>query len=318
MLLLIDASNAAHRVFNAVEPLFTSYGRVTTITFGLLRLVRHVLSQFNPDNYVIVWDGGRSKRRMELYPEYKAQRDKDRQETPESKERFFDYINQVRSVRELLDLIGAPQVFIKGAEADDIIAQLAGYGSNDCTIVSTDKDFWQLVTDGCSCYDPVKNKTVDAANFAQVTGFTGPEAYFQFKCMVGDSSDGIGGIPGVGEKTAKQVLEQYGHVTNILEDETDLPRRIRLVIDNLDIFVRNLEMMTLHLQPDPIVARMIPGLLPAPYNVQELEQTFKDLEFFSILEGMGKFMAPFNKALLRSGGINNGHRSRESQAGRTA
>ena len=217
MKLIVDGNNVAYRS-DAVLNLSIDTMRVSAI-YGTLTTLRHLLNRFEPDELLVAWDGGRSPFRTTAYPEYKAHRDVDDELVVAQKKMLFE---QIVCTKEILSLLPVSQVEIPETEADDVIAALSLLSGEDVIIVSNDRDFIQLVSDTVSLYFPTEKVllTADALKNdpelvsrikKDYSGLT-PRQVLQVKMMVGDKSDNITGIPGVGIKTALEWMGVLGTV----------------------------------------------------------------------------------------------------------
>lgn len=212
--LLIDGNNlVAIASFVKMEELTTPDGFPTGGIMGFLRIVRNILDDLEPDKVVVAWDGGRSRWRCSCFPDYKAQRASART-TPEDQKAYEDYLTQMRVVQDdLSPLLGLANVRIRGYEGDDLLAFMSrevaeSVDDSIATIVSTDKDALQLVSPKVWVYSPIKKLMIRPQNFKAVTGLKVGQ-YLEYRMLIGDKSDNIPGIPGIGEKTAKSILSEY-------------------------------------------------------------------------------------------------------------
>lgn len=215
MILVVDGQNLAFAC-NMTQELSTSYNHPTHATLGFLRSLGAVCDRFNAKQIYVAWDGGRSTQRLALYHDYKANRNVLKND-PEWLRRREALDKQIEDIKKLLSMLGAKQIWGDNLEGDDIIAHLVGSTSDmglHSTIISADKDFWQLVNTFTGVFNPVNNgckhKHVTMDNFKEATSLQTPAQYIEFKAMVGDPSDGIPGCKGVGEKTALKILHDFG------------------------------------------------------------------------------------------------------------
>jgi DNA polymerase I len=216
-LFLIDGYALIYRAFFAMisRPLTTSKGENTSAAFGLTRFLLKLMKEYEPDYLGVVMDAGTSVR-SQVYPEYKATREKMPDELQAS-------IPRVRSLVEAFDI---PILEIPDHEADDVIGTLAHRASEagvETVIVSGDKDFYQLIGERVSLLNPgrggqatVEEEWVDRRNAAERLGVP-PERVCDYLALIGDSSDNIPGARGIGPKTAIKLIEEYGPVESILE-----------------------------------------------------------------------------------------------------
>jgi DNA polymerase-1 len=267
-LFLIDGNWYLHRAFNALPHMSTRTGLPTNAIYGFALMLVKLMTEHRPAYLAVVFDSPKPSFRHDLYGEYKADR---RPMADELKE-------QVPWVHRLVEAFNVSRVMIDGVEADDIIATLArqaqGRGMS-CTVVSGDKDLMQLVGDGTKLFDTFKDKVYDRAEVIEKWGVP-PERMADLLALMGDSSDGIPGLPGCGEKTARALVEQFGDVEGLLARreevsgkkvraalfEPDAPQRLRLWKDLVTL--RDQEQLDLELDAlrwsGPDVARLEPLL----------------------------------------------------------
>jgi DNA polymerase-1 len=178
------------------------------------------------DLLVVVFDAGRQTFRQEIYPGYKAHR-------PEAPE---DLIPQFRLIREACSAFNVPSIEAVGFEADDLIATYAHHGVQsgyEVCIISSDKDLMQLVTPHVSMLDPIKNHPIREAEVLQKFGVT-PDKVIEVQALAGDASDNVPGVPGIGIKTAAELINTYGSLENLLAKAGEIkqPKRRQALIDH--------------------------------------------------------------------------------------
>jgi len=234
-ILLIDGMNTLIRSFSllkAMNPTGTHVGGLV----GFLRSLGFVTRTFDPTRVVIVWDGkGGSGNRQNIDPNYKAQRATSRithwglYDTKEEETEAL--IGQLFRVQDYLDCLPVHQVVLDKLEADDIMAYIAKRASassvKKCTIVSSDKDFLQLVDDTVEIYAPVKKKTFNKSNIFEELKVL-PENYNIVKALLGDNSDNLAGVKGLGIKT---IVNEFPKLTS---ERTDLDYVYKICEDKLD------------------------------------------------------------------------------------
>lgn len=219
MILLIDGNNLAHRVFHTNSGLLTTKdGEPSGVIRGTLGSIRGMLEKFpEVTKVIVVWDGGKADWRKEVYPEYKAQRDYGKDD-PEKAERYAGLWSQIDTLNENLHKFGVNSIKVGGWEADDIIALIARKAEIHTMVVTSDKDMLQLISDNVSVYSPYKDRVITPLNFEDETGVEF-NAYIGYRALLGDPSDNIIGIPGIGEKTAQTLMKKWGHIDNILQSQ---------------------------------------------------------------------------------------------------
>jgi len=207
-LYLIDGHNVLYRTFFGVPRLTAPDGSPTNVVLGVARILLKILREERPDAVVAVFDSREPTPRHALYPEYKANRLK----TPE------DLAAQIPVVDEMIDALGVRRLSVAGAEADDIIGTLSRRAEErgmDVVIVSSDKDMYQLVSKRVKVRDGLKEHTVGEAQVEEVFGVP-PGKVADLLALAGDPSDNIPGVPGIGEKTASELIRDFGSLDAVL------------------------------------------------------------------------------------------------------
>ena len=209
-LYLLDASSYIYRAYYGIRELATSGGLPTNAILGFTRLLLDLLHEQRPDYLAVVLDGPRDATfRRALYPAYKAQRDA----VP------ADLIPQFPYIRQILAALNIPTLEAPGFEADDVIATLArAYAAQgvDVTVVSGDKDLLQIVSDRVSLLDTMKGKRSGVAEVRERFGVP-PELVADILGLAGDTSDNIPGVPGIGGKTAIDLVQRFGSLEEVLK-----------------------------------------------------------------------------------------------------
>ncbi|HYB58367.1 MAG TPA: DNA polymerase I [Alphaproteobacteria bacterium] len=205
---LVDGSGYVFRAFHALPPMARPDGTPVNAVFGFTNMLMKLISESDADCIAVIFDAARATFRNEIFPEYKAQR-------PEPPE---ELIPQFPLVREAARAFNLPAIEQGGYEADDLIAtyaRLAREAGAKVTIVSSDKDLMQLVRDGIEMLDPIKGKTIGSAEVAEKFGVP-PEKVVDVQALAGDSVDNVPGVPGIGVKTAAQLINEYGDLEALL------------------------------------------------------------------------------------------------------
>ena len=274
LLLLIDGSSYLYRAFHALPNLSTSSGRPTGAIYGVINMLRKLLSDELPQYAAVVFDARGKNFRHELYPDYKA----NRPPMPD------DLKSQIPYVHDLVRAMGIPLISIEGVEADDVIATLARRAARDGlhTLVSTgDKDLAQIVNDDVELVDTMQDKRMDMAGVEQKFGVT-PDRIVDYLALVGDASDNIPGVPKVGPKTAVKWLADYGSLDEIMEHADQVKGKVG---DNLKA---SLEQLLLSRELATVRANVDVGIEPAALSMEDadtsiLKRIFTELEFNSWL-----------------------------------
>lgn len=307
--LLIDGNNIAYRS-DAVLNLSVGTTRVSAI-YGMLTTLRHLLLRFEPAKIVVAWDHGKSKFRCKLYPEYKSHRDLDDEVRKEQKRVLFEQIERIKAI---LTLLGIPQAEIPGVEADDIIAVLSRELQGQKVIVSNDRDFLQLVREDVAVYFPTDRVYLDAAAMTdekevakvkrEYAGLT-PRQVLMFRMLTGDKSDNISGVGGVGDRTARRLVELAGNCNpaELFDKLTAHKGRLnyREVLATLPeseaILHRNRVLMdltyALHKKTQQILPRL--NLQRMPCDEDLLRKYFFKLKFASFLKEFDTWFDPFRR-----------------------
>jgi DNA polymerase-1 len=278
-LFLIDGTAFAYRSFFAIRTALTdAEGRPTNAVYGFARVMLKILREQKPSHIVVMFDAGGETFRHKMYPEYKATR----QETPP------ELKSQFPMMRMLVEAFGIPMLCVPGVEADDVIGTLARRAESagmDAVIVTGDKDLLQLINERVTVYDPSKG---DSGWWCGPDGVrerfgVGPEGVIDLLALMGDASDNVPGVRGVGEKTACKLLETYGTLDAVYEHANELRGKLRENIVACEDSARlSRELVTIDtsvpLDFEIESARMI-GLDNA-----KLAEAFAKLSFKSLLE----------------------------------
>ena len=227
-LYLIDGSGFIFRAFHALPPMTRADGTPVNAVLGFTNMLLKLLTDFHAGQVAIIFDAARGNFRHEIYPEYKA----NRSEPPD------ELIPQFGLIREAVAAFSLPSIELEGFEADDLIATyacLARDRGQEVTIVSSDKDLMQLVREGVDMFDPIKNRVIGRAEVIEKFGVP-PEQMIDLQAMVGDSVDNVPGIPGIGPKTAAQLLGEFGTLENLLANAATIKqdKRRETIIENAD------------------------------------------------------------------------------------
>lgn len=233
-LYLIDGSGFIFRAYYAM-----AYGRQAGMTnpdgievgavYGFTNMLLKMLKDYHAPYIAVIFDAARENFRNEIYPDYKANRD----ETPE------DLIPQFALIRDATEAFDMPALEMRGYEADDLIAtyaRLAEEEGKKVVIVSSDKDLMQLVRPGVRMLDPMKGKFVGEDEVLEKFGVT-PDKVVDVQALAGDSTDNVPGVPGIGVKTAAQLINEYGSLEELLEraEEIKQPKRRESLIEHAEM-----------------------------------------------------------------------------------
>ena len=217
-LLLIDANSIVHRAYHALPNLMTSKGAHTGAIYGFLTIFLRIVAELSPTHVAAAFDLKAPTFRHRLYAPYKGTR----------KPMDAELAEQFEPLKELLALMRVPVVSKEGYEADDILGTLSARTDDDTVILTGDRDSFQLVSPTTRIYWTKKGvsdvEVIDLARLA-ADGFT-PQSFIDYKALRGDPSDNIPGVPGVGEKTAKLLLEQYKTLDEVLDHASEVKGKL--------------------------------------------------------------------------------------------
>jgi DNA polymerase-1 len=285
-LFLVDGYALIYRAFFALisRPLTTSKGENTSASWGIANFLRLLMTNHQPDYLGWVHDSGLSFRH-ERYPAYKATREKLTEELQSDFDRGMDRICQI------LDAYRIPILSLPGYEADDVIGTLVARGVEagvNTVVVSGDKDFQQLVRPGVWLLNPgrggsanVEEHWVGVENAEERLGIA-PEFVTDYLALVGDSSDNIPGVRGIGDKTASELVRQYGHLESILSHAGEITKKRprEALLEHADNARLSKELVTIR-DDLPILLDLNSLKVSAP-DSQRLRELFIELEFHSL------------------------------------
>ena len=219
--LILDGHSLAYRAFHAlpVENFATSSGQHTNAVYGFVSMLINVLKEQKPTHIAVAFDISRETFRSRIYPEYKATRAKSPAE----------FAGQVELIKQVLEAINIPVVTVEDFEADDVIATLAHASSIPVKIVSGDRDSFQLVNENVTVLYPKKGMSDLALMTPEAVSEkygVSPQRYRDLAALVGETSDNLPGIPGVGPKTAAKWIEQYGSLDDILQAQETISGKV--------------------------------------------------------------------------------------------
>ncbi len=273
-LLLVDGSSWLHRAFNALPALSNKAGEPTGALYGVLNMLRRLLADYRPDYLAVVFDAPGKTFRHDLFPEYKAHR-------PPLDPQL---VQQIKPLHACVRAMGLPLLQISGVEADDVIGTLTRQATArglPVLIVSGDKDLAQLVDERVRMLDTMKNVVTDAAGVEQKFGVP-PARIVDWLALVGDSSDNIPGVPGVGPVTAAKWLREYGSLDALIANAAAVSGKIG---DKLRAGLEQLPLSRQLATLDCAVSLPVTfeELRPAPPDAATLRTLFEHYEFRSWL-----------------------------------
>tara|TARA_R100000008_G_scaffold85472_1_gene75514 strand:+ start:1858 stop:2862 length:1005 start_codon:yes stop_codon:yes gene_type:complete len=245
--LVIDGLNNFIRCFSAI-PMMSDNGYHIGGLIGFLRSLSYIIKLIRPTRILIVFDGkGGSQKRKKLFPDYKAGRAfksklNRRVEFSKEGDEHTSMVQQMSRLMEYLECLPVQTFSLDNVEADDVISYVANKGKfTRCTIMSTDKDFLQLVDDRINVYSPSKKKLYNTETLMEEYDIH-PENFLMYRMVDGDKSDNIPGVKGIGLKT---LIKLYPEISTEPISLKELVSRDNRLSDNLDILKRNFELMDL-------------------------------------------------------------------------
>lgn len=294
-LFLIDAYAMIFRGYYALirSPRITSTGIDTSAIFGFTNSLIELIRREKPTHLAVVFDVGQASIRTEDFADYKA----NRSETPEAIKLAIPYIHRI------LEAMHVPILGLEGYEADDLIGTLSvkaekeGY---EVFMVTPDKDFAQLVTDRVKIYKPgLKGAEFEILGVEEVKAkyeIEDPKQVIDFLAMMGDAVDNIPGLEGVGEKTAKKFLKEYGSIENLLANTADLKGKLKEKVENsAERGILSKKLATI-ICDAPIEFHQEQYDLDTP-DFEKVKEVFDEIEFRRLYENLYRAFAPANESI---------------------
>ena len=238
-LTLVDGSGFIFRAYYALPPLTRKDGTPINAVMGYCNMIWRLIAETKTDSLAVIFDTASKTFRNEIYKEYKA----NRSEAPE------DLVPQFSLIREATKAFNIPYIELAGYEADDIIATYASQASSEgweVDIISSDKDLMQLVKDNVKMIDPMKMITIDKEQVFKKFGVY-PDKVIDVQALAGDSTENIPGVPGIGIKTAAELINHYGDLESLLTraHEIKQPKRKENLINFADLARISMKLVTL-------------------------------------------------------------------------
>jgi len=246
MILIIDGNNYAFRTA-AIHSLTNDINEDVTVMYGFIKMLQHMVQKHSPEQIFVCWDYGGSKPKKDFYPDYKGNRKHD-------STLHEEVSRQIKLLHGILPLLKVQVVQTRGVEADDIIWYISkklSEDGKDVLVTSSDQDLLQCINTKTSVYSPARKIEITLDNFRDIYGVE-HKSFVDYKALVGDTSDNIKGVEGIGKKTASDLLTKYGSIVHMVKDEEAIEhlkksKRTAKILDkeNIKVIIRNLKLMKL-------------------------------------------------------------------------
>lgn len=314
--IVIDGNSIGYAAHSVRE--LTVHGKQVQAIFFTLKMIKAVIDRFGQDasELIVLWDS-RAKWRYEIFPEYKGKRD----DSPEKVKSRAAYKEQTPVIRKMLSMLGVAQWMAQGEEADDLGAAIVHNREpgQKIVLVSGDKDWLQLVCPDVIWFDPrEEGRLITAMSFEEKTGYANPVLFSQAKAVLGDSSDNINGVEGVGEKCLALLFQLYGSIPKFIQwsgahashasgefDKGDLPEELSrwrkklsnfAYGDGLEVFKRNMQLMNLlskRHRSTEIIEKIVKS--HSPMDMDGFIDKCHELSFASIVKNEAAWKQAFEK-----------------------
>ena len=280
---LIDGSGYIFRAYYALPPLSRKSDGLPTgavsgfcsMLFKLLEDARSVDSKNKPTHFAVIFDSARKNFRNEIYSDYKA----NRAEAPDDLAPQFEYI------RKSVEAFNLPSIELLNYEADDLIAtyakKITEVGAK-VTVISSDKDLMQLVSNKVRLFDPMKSKVIGEKDVIEKFGVK-PSQVIDVQSLAGDSSDNVPGVPGIGVKTAAELINKYKTLENLLKKASEIPqnKRRETLLSNKDKAMISKQLVTL--KNDVPLKNDAADFIIKDIDKDKLYEFLRDMEFNRLL-----------------------------------
>ncbi len=265
---LVDGSGYIFRAFHALPPLTRPDGTPINAVLGFTNMLMKLLDDTDADHIAVIFDAARRNFRNDIYPDYKGTRP----DTPP------ELIPQFALIHEATRAFNVPAIQMEGYEADDLIATYAEHAvaaGAEVTVVSSDKDLMQLVTDKVRLYDPMKNRPIGKDQVLEKFGVP-PDKVVDVQSLAGDSTDNVPGVPGIGIKTAAELINLYGDLDTLLARAAEIkqPKRRENLLANTELAKISRELVRLK--------RDVPVTVPLGDLARRLWQPEMLIEFLKV------------------------------------
>lgn len=275
-LYLIDGNSYIYRAFFAIRGLSNSKGLMTNAAYGFTNMLMKVVNEKKPDYLAVCFDPKGKTTRHEVFADYKATRPT----MPEG------LIPQIAYIHRIVDAFNIPVLMVDRLEADDVIAAVARKAANagfDVTLITGDKDLFQLIGEGVKIYDTMKEEVYGPEECVKKFGVT-PAQIPELLGLMGDTSDNIPGVPGVGPKTALELISEFGTIENLLSnlDKVKKPKLRENLANHIEDARLSRKLVELDMElPEDVE---LEGLKRRAQKSDELISVFKELEFTALLK----------------------------------
>ena len=284
--LIIDGNHLAHRCRHVFS--LSNRGVDVSVTYGFLKVLYSYIDRWQPTSVIVCWDGGIPEFRRRALPTYKAHRHEG-----EDVLAYEDFLRQMNELTRILPLMGVVSVRQLGAEGDDLVYHASRMVTDRVVIVSGDADLLQCITKRVYVFAPARNIVYDRTIFEETYGIP-IRKFLDWKALQGDNSDGIPGVPGIGEKTATKLINQYGEISGVFNaaDGRSPKGRIEGKLGEsikhfgLDLLCRNIYLMALY--ADRVGAKnaifeAVDGIKPC--NTKKFYGYLQSNAFLSLMDG---------------------------------
>ena len=292
-LVLIDGSGYIFRAFHALPMMVSPEGVPVNAVFGFTKMLMKLMDDLQPSHVLVIFDAGRVTFRNDIFPEYKQ----NRTDPPE------ELVPQFSLVRDATEAMSLPVTELPGFEADDLIAsyaKMAHESGTECLIVSSDKDLMQLVRPGVTMLDPMKQRHISDAEVVEKFGVP-PNRVVDVQSLAGDSTDNVPGVPGIGIKTAAELINQFGDLDTLLAGAETIKQPKRR--ENLMNFAEQARISRelVRLKDDVPLDKNISSLIRPHRDIDRLSAFLSQQGFNSLLASIGAQTTALKKASPASG-----------------
>lgn len=297
--ILVDGSGYIFRAFYALPPISRSDNLPVGAVYGFCNMLLKLLIERDGKDeiVVVIFDAARKNFRNEIYPEYKT----NRQEIP------AELVPQFAYIRKAVEAFNLPSIEQLGFEADDLIAtyaELAKQNGDNVVIYSSDKDLMQLLDTNVAIFDPLKQKVVDKDVVFNKFGVE-PSKVVDVQALIGDSTDNIPGVKGIGPKTASELINKYGNLENLLLNARNIKQDKRRETIEANAELAKISKQLATLKKDVPLSTPIEELKKTPVDAEKLLNFINGMEFKSLINKTNKFIEEVSKTPTQNNTNNN-------------